>query len=193
MQRKILVTYASRAGSTQAVAQAIGETLTLAGAKVDVLSVREAIDLAPYQAVVAGSAIQGGKWLPEAMRFVEMNQSTLALRPFAAFLVCMSLATSDGEDRLRVASWLAPVRARVRPVSEGLFAGALNIRRARPAGTRHKTHPSLFIGAWPEGDYRDWGAINLWAQRLYPLLMPRPTVIPDIFAPPPVVRERSFV
>jgi menaquinone-dependent protoporphyrinogen IX oxidase len=44
------VAYASRAGST-------------AGVQVDVRRMQDVKDLAPYRAVVAGSAIQGGPWL----------------------------------------------------------------------------------------------------------------------------------
>ncbi|MBK7316822.1 flavodoxin domain-containing protein [Candidatus Villigracilis affinis] len=70
MNNKILVTYASRFGSTEGVAKSIGKTLAENGAKVDVLPMRDVKDLSPYDAVVAGSAVNGGAWLPEAMQFV---------------------------------------------------------------------------------------------------------------------------
>ena len=64
----ILVTYASRTGTTAGVAEAIGQTLAESGMQVEVLPMREVRDLSPYRAVVAGSAIQGSYWLPEAMQ-----------------------------------------------------------------------------------------------------------------------------
>ena len=70
MTTKILVTYASRFGSTAGVAEAIGKVLAENGAQVDVLPMRQVKDLAAYQAVVAGSAINGGAWLPGALEFV---------------------------------------------------------------------------------------------------------------------------
>jgi hypothetical protein len=77
---------------------------------------------------VAGSAINGGEWLPEAMQFVRQHRAELARKRFAAFLVCMTLSMRNGEQyRSHVATWLAPVRALVKPVSEGFFAGALDI------------------------------------------------------------------
>jgi menaquinone-dependent protoporphyrinogen oxidase len=58
MNDRILVTYASRGGSTAGVAETIGRTLAESGAQVDVLPMQAVKDLTPYQAVVAGSAIQ---------------------------------------------------------------------------------------------------------------------------------------
>lgn len=63
---KILVTYASRAGFTAEVAQAIGKTLRENGLGVDVFPMQEVANLSAYRAVVAGSTIRAAKWLPEA-------------------------------------------------------------------------------------------------------------------------------
>jgi hypothetical protein len=60
MPNKILVAYASRTGSTAGVAEAIGQILAESGAPVEVGHMQDVKDLAPYRAVVAGSAIQGG-------------------------------------------------------------------------------------------------------------------------------------
>lgn len=171
MKDKILVTYASRAGSTAGVAEAIGKTLAEGGAQVDVLPMQEVKDLASYRAVVAGSAIQKKQWLPEAMQFLRTNRAILGQRPFAAFLVCMTLAM-PGADKYRpsVAEWLGPVRSLVRPVSEGLFAGALDLNKVPSFVDRLKFRLSIAFGVWKEGDHRDWGAIRAWAADLQPLL-----------------------
>lgn len=171
MNDRILVTYASRTGSTAGVAEAIGKTLSAGGARVDVLPMQEVRDLAPYRAVVAGSAIQSGQWLPEAMQFVKSYRTELAGKPFAAFLVCMTLAMKNGQYREQVATWLAPVRSLVRPVSEGLFAGALDIGKVPSFGDRLKFRVSVRMGVWSEGDHRDWNAIRIWAESLRPLLL----------------------
>jgi len=63
MPNKILVAYASRAGSTAGVAEAIGKTLIESGAQVDVIPMKDVKDLTPYRAVIAGSAIRKSKWL----------------------------------------------------------------------------------------------------------------------------------
>lgn len=171
MTHKILVTYASRFGATAGVADAIGKSLAERGAQVDVLPMREVKNLDGYLAVVAGSAINGGAWLPEAMQFVQAHQAELKRKPFAAFQVCMTLAMKNGEQyRSHVANWLAPVRALARPVSEGLFAGVLDIGKIPSFGDRLKFRLSVLFGVWQEGDHRDWGAIHAWAESLIPLL-----------------------
>ncbi|CAG0947425.1 menaquinone-dependent protoporphyrinogen oxidase [Anaerolineae bacterium] len=174
MSDKILVTYASRIGSTAGVAEAIGKTLTDNGAQVDVRRMEEVTDLTPYAAVVAGSAIRGKQWLPEAMQFMRTHQAALRQKPFAAFLVCMTLAMKNGEKyRPHVAAFLDPVRAAVRPVSEGLFAGALDIGKLPSFSDRLKFRLSVLFGVWQEGDHRDWKAIRDWADGLRPLLQSR--------------------
>ena len=172
MKNKILVTYASRTGWTPGVAEEIGKTLLESGAQVDVLPMREVKDLSTYDAVVAGSAINAGVWLPEAMEFMRAHQAELKQKPFAAFLVCMTLSMKNGEGyRSHVSTWLDPVRALVRPVSEGLFAGGLEISRIPSFGDRLKFRLSVLFGAWKEGDHRDWDAIRKWAKELKPLLI----------------------
>lgn len=171
MDNKILVTYASRFGSTAGVAEAIGKTLAESGAQVDVFPMREVKDLSPYQAVVAGSAINAGAWLPEAMQFMQSHRVELNQKPFAAFLVCMTLAMRNADQyRSHVADWLTPVRALVRPVSEALFAGGLDIRKIPSFSDRLKFRLSVLFGVWKEGDHRDWNAISTWAEGLHPLL-----------------------
>lgn len=172
MNLPILVTYASRTGSTVGVAEAIAKELSESGAQVEVRPMTEVQDLSPYRAVVAGSAIQGQKWLPEAMQFLHRHQSALNQRPFAAFLVCITLSMK-GSDQYRqgVSAWLAPVRVLVRPVSEGLFAGALDFNKMRNPFTALSMRLPVLLGIWKEGDHRDWEAIRTWTERTRPLLM----------------------
>jgi menaquinone-dependent protoporphyrinogen oxidase len=150
------------------VAKVIGQTLQESNLHVDVLSMDEVDDLSPYQAVVAGSAIQGGQWLPEALRFVEVHQVELQQKPCAIFLVCMTLAIKNEKwlEDVDVADWLTPVRTKIKPVAEGYFAGTLYIRKIPSFGDRLKFRMSVLSGMWSEGDHRDWNAIRDWASDL---------------------------
>jgi menaquinone-dependent protoporphyrinogen oxidase len=172
MSNTILVTYASRNGATAGVAEAIGKTLAENGVQVEVLPMTEVKDLTPYQAVVAGSAIQAGKWLPEAMQFVQTRRAELAQKPFAAFLVCMTLAMKNVKAHEMVPVWLEPVRALVKPVKEGYFAGVLDVGKVPSFSDRLKFRISVLLGVWTEGDHRDWDAIRAWASSLLPALQP---------------------
>ena len=171
MTDKILVTYASRTGTTEGVAEAIGKTLTENGAQVDVLPMKDIKDLSAYRAVVAGSAIRGSKWLPEAMQFIQTHRATLMQKPFAEFTVCITLAMSNGSQyREAVSKWVVPVRAQVRPVSEGLFAGMLDFSKLPLTLDTLGLRLSVLLGIFPRGDHRDWNAIRLWTKELLPLL-----------------------
>ena len=45
--------------------------------------------------------------------------------PTALFLVCITIARDTERNRRAVSAYLEPVRMLVKPVAEGLFAGAL--------------------------------------------------------------------
>jgi len=164
---KILVTHATCTGSKRGLAEAIGKTLVEHGLNEEVLPMREVAVLAPYRAVVAGSAIQNKQWRPEDIQFMCAHQVELARKPFAAFLVCMTLAIRNGENyRPFVAEFLAPVRVLVKPVSEGLFVGVLDIRKVPALYDRLLFRLNVLFGVWTEGDYRDWKVIQVWAENL---------------------------
>ena len=171
MNDKILITYASRAGSTAEIAEAIGKTIAQNGAQVDVLPMQEVTDLTPYQAVVAGSAIRKSKWLPEAMQFVLTHRSELARKPFATFTVCITLAMSNTDQyRQAVSEWIQPVRMQVRPLSEGLFAGMLDFHKLPLTFDTLLLRGVVALGIFPKGDRRDWNAVRSWAEGVRPLL-----------------------
>jgi menaquinone-dependent protoporphyrinogen oxidase len=173
MSDTILVTYASRTGSTAGVAEAIGKTLSGKGARVEVLPMEEVADLNPYSTVVAGSAIRSGQWLPEAMAFVHAHQDVLKNKKFAIFTVCMTLAMPGAQQyKSGVEEWVLPVRMLVKPVSEGYFAGRLDISRIRSFTDRAKFRLSVWTGVWKEGDHRDWELIDTWAGEVMALLKP---------------------
>ncbi len=171
MKRKILVTYASRAGSTAEVAVAIGKTLSARGAQVDVIPMTNVKDLSAYDAIVAGSAIRKSKWLPEAIQFIRKYQTELEVKPFAEFTVCITLAMSNSEQyRAAVREWTAPVRNLVKPLSEGLFAGMLDFSKLPINWDTFLLRLSVLFGIFPRGDKRDWKAIQNWAEGLVPIL-----------------------
>jgi menaquinone-dependent protoporphyrinogen oxidase len=170
MTKKILVAYASRTGSTAGIAEAIAKTLSESDLEVDFRPIQEIQDLDTYQSVVLGSAIQDGKWLPEAMQFLKTHQAELQQKPFAAFLVCMTMAMKNETYRQGAKDWLAPVRTLVKPLREGYFAGVLDISKVPSFSQRLMFRLSVMMGVWTEGDHRDWQAIRAWAEDLKSVL-----------------------
>ncbi len=164
MSKKVLVTYASRAGSTAGVADAVGKTLAKKGLQVDVKPMNEVTDLSSYQAVIAGSAVRGQIWLPEAMEFLTAHQTELKNKPFASFMVCITLAMKNGESyRQGLKDWMRPVRNVVQPFNEGYFAGALDLEKLSGVD-KMKMGMAATFGIFPKGDFRDWKAIEAWAE-----------------------------
>ncbi len=168
MKKKILIAYGSRCGSTGGVAEAIGQVLSKAGAGVDVHPLKDVNDLSPYQAVVVGSAIRMGKWLPEAVEFVKAHQSTLSRLPVTYFAVCLTMKDDTLENRRKALSFLDPVCKQfpqVKPLDIGLFAGAVDYKKLSFAYSL-----ILKVKGAPEGDFRNWEAIRTWAAGVSPVL-----------------------
>ncbi len=162
MPKKILVTYASKRGSTGEVASAIGKTIAQTGARVDVIPLKKVTDLSGYQAIFIGSAIRVAKWLPEAANFVSENRATLQRVPVAYFTVCMTLAEDTPANRARAAGFLEPVRTMLTPAAEGYFAGKVD-----PKNLSFLESTMLKAKKVPQGDFRDWNKITSWAQNTY--------------------------
>ena len=160
----VLITYASRYGSTAGIAERIAESLTLAGVRTEMRPVDEVEDVSRYSAVVLGSAVYFGSWLKAAQAFVDENKRLLSDRPVWLFSSgpLPGAVAPDGQDNdptpKGVGDLAEQIQARDHQVFDGsLDPGRLNVRdrliRALPAG-----RPLL-----PEVDGRDWSAITSWA------------------------------
>jgi menaquinone-dependent protoporphyrinogen oxidase len=161
MNHRILVTYATYAGSTQEVAVEIGKVLGERGFAVDVIPVVENPPVDDYHCVLIGSAVHGSRWLSEAIDFVESNQTALNRVPAAFFSVCLSGLTRDATALASARDAIfGPLRAFVTPVTEVLFAGKVD-RRGVALGL-----PRWLARFFPTLDFRNWDKICDWAQTL---------------------------
>ena len=85
MDKKILVTYASKTEETADIAQRIGYDLIDKGLEVDVVPVTEVMDISSYDGVVIGSCVYIGQWNDDATMFVKRFEDDLKFIPVWIF------------------------------------------------------------------------------------------------------------
>jgi menaquinone-dependent protoporphyrinogen oxidase len=110
----ILVAYATDHGSTRGVAERIADRLQLYGVDAEARAVAAGLDVSRYAAVVLGSAIHGGKWLPVARQFAEKNAAPLRERPVWLFSVS---TLGDEESMLAIDAWADLIAAELHVTS----------------------------------------------------------------------------
>jgi menaquinone-dependent protoporphyrinogen oxidase len=161
MTDRILVAYASKLGSTGEVAQAIGEQLTARGFVADVMRVGDVPDVAPYGSLLLGSAVRMGRWLPEAVDFLEQKAGPFAGKSVSYFTVCMTMQEDTPANRARAQAITGPVRAIREPAAEAFFAGRMDFSKLSLL-----EQTILRAKKSPEGDFRDWDTIRAWGQQI---------------------------
>lgn len=165
---RVLVTVASKHGSTREIADAIAEELRAAAIETDVYGVNAVRDLAEYDAVVFGSAIYMGSWLPEARQFAQRHLVTLARLPLWLFS-SGPLGADDPQppsDLQHLAAALDGAIVR----DHRVFVGSLD-----PTELGLGERLAAKVVQAPAGDFRDWTAIRGWAQEIAAALAPMHT------------------
>ena len=188
---RILVAYATMAGSTGEVAQTVGEEIAKSGLQVDIRPLSEVKDIEIYDGVVVGGPMIMG-WHRAAVRFLKKNRDAFQRIPLAVFVMAMSLTQTsetsvwdvpvyvdeklpkppekDGslnfrERYARLSNYLQPILKAVhpvKPVSIGVFGGRLEYGRLKWWAV---LFVMLIIQA-PAGDRRNWSAIQEWSAGL---------------------------
>jgi menaquinone-dependent protoporphyrinogen oxidase len=161
MNEKVLVAYATRCGSTMDVASAIAGELIKNGKSVDLQAIKNVTDLQGYSAVVLGSAIRMGNWVPEALKFVETHQAELGKLPTAIFSVHMNNLGEDEASKMARAGYHDGVHKLIKPASEAWFAGVINTNKM--SFVDRLITKAMKIG---NEDKRDWTVIRGWGQTL---------------------------
>ena len=161
MKKRILLAYASATGSTLEVAEAIAETLAGRGFCVDVRPVKDNPQIDGYQAVLVGSAVQYGSWLPEAIEFIKSSQEALNRSPVALFCVHIRNTENDEESTSNRLAYLDAVRPLVHPAAEAFFPGCFNREGAA------MLLPGLVARFVPTIDLRNWDKIRSWSQLVF--------------------------
>ena len=164
MKNRILIAYATRAGSTAEIGAALGENLYALGFEVDVTPVKANPSLEGYDAVILGSAIRMANWLPEAVDFIKTNQSELSALPLAFFTAHLMNTGEDEASRASRLAYLDTVRGLIsHPVEEVYFAGKMDYAKL---SFLDRTISKMIKSE--EADRRDWEQIRNWVPQMVP-------------------------
>jgi menaquinone-dependent protoporphyrinogen oxidase len=157
---KVLVSAASKHGSTEEIAGRIARSLRdhlLGDHIVDVRPAAEVDALAAYDAVILGSAVYMGRWLEDA-RWAAARIAAQPPRPVWLF------SSGPVGDPLRpdeAPVELGDIAITTRAREHVVFGGRLDRRQLGFAERAVVT--ALHV---PDGDYRDWAAIATWGSRI---------------------------
>ncbi|HYI15046.1 MAG TPA: flavodoxin domain-containing protein [Thermomicrobiales bacterium] len=153
---KVLVTGASKHGNTREIANGIAEELRAAGLDADLREAGSVTSLDGYDAVVLGSAIYMGSWLPEAKHLVERFQPQLVALP--VWLFSSGPLGADEPQPAGDPGQIPGLMEQTQARGHRVFTGKLD-RAELGFGERLIT---TMVHA-PDGDFRDWEAIRGWA------------------------------
>jgi menaquinone-dependent protoporphyrinogen oxidase len=170
MSTTVLVTWATRYGSTEEVAHAIADDLLMQKFAVTAQPMSEVGSLDRYQAVVVGFALYIGRIHKDAHRFLVSHRDQLMQRPVALFALGPVHAEEKEfvgarkqlEKELAKFPWFSPVARQV-------LGGRFDPQKVR--------FPFSFLPILrnvPASDARDWDAIHAWAVNLSPALLSAP-------------------
>ncbi len=157
---RVLVSAASRHGSTTEIAAAIRDELLHRGLDAVAIPPAEVADVTGYDAVVIGSAVYTGHWQQPAKDLVTRCREGLATRPVWLFSSgpvgdpAGRFARSMNTDPVD----LAPIRTATGARDHRIFAGKLDAGKLGPV-----QRASLLFFPGMKGDFRDWTAIREWA------------------------------
>jgi menaquinone-dependent protoporphyrinogen oxidase len=161
VKKRVLIAYATRAGSTGEIAQSISEALCANGFDVQVLPVTSVTSVDGYDVIVLGGAVRYGDWLPEMHNFMQRHKQVLSQRPLACFTACNKARDQSADSIAEMKTYSRAARNIVQPNIEIFFAGKLDPATLSP----FKRLVVKIIGS-PMGDFRDWSAIQAWGQEL---------------------------
>jgi menaquinone-dependent protoporphyrinogen oxidase len=158
---RILVSYASRTGTTRAVATALGHELVRSGQDVDVLPCRQSPSAYHYDAVVLGSGVHRGHWSPDALDYLHAEAPDLGERPTWLF---QTGPCGDGEVEGHVGGTFTPTRV-LELVRDLGAAGPATFSRSEDG--READGSSRWVATGPcFGPFGSEDGVRSWAQMI---------------------------
>jgi menaquinone-dependent protoporphyrinogen oxidase len=161
----ILVAFASRHGNARGIAETIAAELEAGGHHTVFSDVSRVDSLDGFDAVVLGSGLYFGRWLPQSLAFLDRFRPQLATVP--VWLFCSG---QIGDRPIELPPEVRSRRRTIRLMEHRCFPGSLSLA---PAG-RHDQGDSL-VGPHPALALLDWESVRDWARSIGSATVPMPT------------------
>ena len=158
---RVLITYASKRGSTAEIADVLSRTIREDGHIVDCRPADGVKNLGPYDAVILGSAVYMKRWRGDAKQFLRKHSKELSELPFWVF----SSGPVGDPAQASDPSWYEPPRVIERADALGLkghtvFGGCLQDPKGPLERAMFENTPAEFR------DRRNWDEIRHWAHQV---------------------------
>ncbi len=151
----VLITAASKHGATAGIAERIGGVLRDRGFEVTMIEPGKVDAIENYDAVVLGSAVYLGQWLPDAIALADRIGSLRASPQVWVFSSGpVGIPPKPDQDPVDI----TPILDAVSPREHRVFAGKID-KSMLSFGER----AMMFAVRASEGDFRDWSSIDGWA------------------------------
>lgn len=171
-RKRVLVSWGSKLGGTEGIAQIIGDALEAEGVDVVRQPAAKVLEVNAYDAAIIGGALYANRWHRDARRLVARNVAALRRMPVWFFSSGPLDDSADGGG-LAPAPQVATLLERVGAVGHMTFGGRL--------AADVKGFPAEAMAKKLAGDWRNPDRIRRWAAevaRALPTAQPRPAIEP---------------
>ena len=167
MSDTVLVTFATRYGSTREVAEFIGKQLIQKGLAIEILPCKIVSNIEKYDFIILGTPYYIGNMLKDAKNFIINYQDELTKKPVAIFALGpigdtekeIAEARNQLENELKQYSWL-------QPVATEMFGGKYDPETLRFLDKLLTKPPASPLHNLQANDARNWTLIEDWIKKL---------------------------
>jgi len=155
---RVLIAASSKYGATREIAERIADTIAAEGLATSVIEPGPASGIGAFDAAILGSAVYMGHWMKPMREFVERHAEALAQRPAWLF---SSGPVGDPPKPAEEDVDVSDIEALVHPRGHRVFTGRL---ARKDMGFADRAIATALRA--PDGDFRDWAAIEVWAREI---------------------------
>lgn len=167
MSKSVLVTYATRYGSTKEVAEKIAQIFIDNGYDVKIVPCKKVEMIDDYQFIIIGAPYYIGSMMKNAKNFLLKNQEILSKKPVAFFALGpigetekdISETQNQLDKELKQIPWF-------KPISTVMFGGKYNPEKLRLLDKFLTLPPASPLHNLAANDARNWEEIIDWTEKL---------------------------